>query len=429
MKISKLVLTIILLGGGLKILAQDTSVVFQKGDKAPGSFFTGNAWVNVLAPADTIFNTQVGSVTFEAGARTFWHFHEGGQILLVTDGKGYYQEKGKAKQTIRKGDVIKCLPGVEHWHGASNESSMTHLAINTNTQKPVVRWLNAVTDHEYLYGKKYQARAPETQPFGVEEFGKSKETVIRWTGNAGFLINSHGTTLMIDPLLKDFDMPVMINYPIAPENVPRLDAVLITHSDNDHFSIPTNKDLAANTRAFHSTFYVDSLMKNLGWKSFGHAIGETFKLGNVKVKLSPADHQWQNAYKGAANRFFKKEDCTGFLIETPEGTIWAQGDSKLMPEHLKMTPPDAILFDFSDSEWHFTLAGAVEIANAYPDTPLLLSHWGTVDAPDFAPFNGDPEKLKKLINNPERMVILAPGQPYKLRPLKKQNKIQQNEKK
>lgn len=60
--------------------------------------------------------------------------------------------------------------------------------------------------------------------------------------------------------------------------------------------------------------YVDSLMKNLGWNSFGHGISETFTVGSMKIKLSPADHQWQNAYKGAANRFFKKGDCTGFLL-------------------------------------------------------------------------------------------------------------------
>ena len=270
--------------------------------------------------------------------------------------------------------------------------------------------------------KKYQAKAPKTQPFGHEAFTKSNKTIIRWTGNAGFLINSRGTTIMVDPLLKDFDMPVMIDYPIAPKDITHLDAILITHSDNDHFSIPTNKDLASNTKEFHSTIYVDSLIKNLGWNSFGHRIGDTFRVKNIKIKLSPADHQWQNAYKGAANRFFKKEDCTGFLISTKDGTIWVQGDSKLMPEHLIMTPPDAILFDFSDSEWHFTLAGAIEIANAYPNTPLLLSHWGTVDAPDFAPFNGDPDKLKKLINNPSRIVVLAPGQPYILEKLKKKNK-------
>ena len=65
-----------------------------------------------------------------------------------------------------------------------------------------------------------------------------------------------------------------------------------------------------------------------------------------------------------------------------------------MKEHLQFPTPDAILFDFSDSEWHFTLAGAVKIANAYPNTPLLLNHWGSVDAPDFTPFNADPKHWK-----------------------------------
>lgn len=84
-----------------------------------------------------------------------------------------------------------------------------------------------------------------------------------------------------------------------------------------------------------------------------------------------------------------------------------------------MPVPDAILFDFSDSEWHFTFEGTIRLANAYPDTPLLLHHWGSVDAPDFTPFNGDPEKLKARVKNPERVVVLAPGEPYRLRRLDK----------
>ena len=120
-----------------------------------------------------------------------------------------------------------------------------------------------------------------------------------------------------------------------------------------------------------------------------------------------------------SKRWFKNEDACGFWITTPDGSIWAPGDSRLMPAHLQFPTPDAILFDFSDSEWHFTLAGAVKIANAYPNTPLLLNHWGSVDAPDFAPFNADPEKLKQLVVNPERIQVLAPGQPYILNRLKK----------
>jgi L-ascorbate metabolism protein UlaG (beta-lactamase superfamily) len=268
--------------------------------------------------------------------------------------------------------------------------------------------------------KKYQAKAPPTQFFGKEAFGPSKETTIRWLGMAGFFINSRGTTIMVDPLLKGFDMPVMIDFPIKTEDVPALDAILITHSDNDHYSIPTLRDLRAVTKSFHSTKYVDSLMKAEGFPSFGYQPGQVFKVGKVKVKMVPVDHAWQNAYPGVASRTFKNEDCTGFLIHTPDGTIWAQGDSRLMPEHLTISPaPDAIFFDFSDSEWHFTFEGAVKIANAYPHTPLLLCHWGSVDAPDFAPFNGDPERLKKAVVNPERIYVLAPGEPFRLSKLKK----------
>jgi L-ascorbate metabolism protein UlaG (beta-lactamase superfamily) len=267
--------------------------------------------------------------------------------------------------------------------------------------------------------KKYQAKAPKTQSFGAEAFKRSGKTTLRWLGMAGYFINSRGTTIMVDPLLGGFDMPIMIDFPIAAKDVRQLDAVLVTHADNDHYSVPTNRDLKPVTRAFHSTLYVDSLMKNEGFPSFGHNIDEGFQVGDVKVKLTPADHAYQNHYPGMSKRWFKNEDACGFWIETPDGTIWAQGDSRLMPEHLTFPTPDAILFDFSDSEWHFTFEGAVKIANAYPNTPLLLNHWGSVNSPDFPPFNADPERLKKSIINPERIHVLAPGEPYVLKRLKK----------
>lgn len=230
---------------------------------------------------------------------------------------------------------------------------------------------------EIISEKKYQAKASPTQPFGKEAFEPSDKTTLRWLGMAGFFINSHGTTLMVDPLLGGFDMPVMIDFPIKADDVPNLDAVLVTHSDNDHYSIPTCRALASLTSTYHSTIYVDSLMKNEGLPSYGHAIGDVFNVGSVRVKVTAADHAWQNAYPGASKRHFKLEDSAGFWIETPDGTIWAPGDSRLMPEHLQMPTPDALFYDFSDSEWHFTLEGAVKMANTYPNTPLLLYHWGS----------------------------------------------------
>jgi L-ascorbate metabolism protein UlaG (beta-lactamase superfamily) len=233
---------------------------------------------------------------------------------------------------------------------------------------------------------------------------------------AGFLINSRGTSIAIDPLLGGFDMPIMIEMPVAAADVPHLDAVLVTHSDNDHYSVPTCRDLAAVTAAYHSTGYVGSLMEQEGLPVHAHRIGDVFDVGPVRVTVTPADHAWQNATPGASDRVFRDEDACGFWIETPDGTIWAPGDSRLIREHhLTMPAPGAMLFDFSDSEWHFGLAGAVEMANAYPRTPLLLYHWGSVDAPDFPPFNGDPATLPPLVTNPERIRLLAPGEPYVLR--------------
>ena len=131
-----------------------------------------------------------------------------------------------------------------------------------------------------------QARAPETQPFGVEAFEASDGTVLRWLSMAGFLTNSGGITVMIDPLLGGFDMPVMIEFPIVADDVPKLDAVLGTHSDNDHYSVPTCGDLARVTGEYHSTQYVASLMKEQGLPAYGHDIGEQFAIGPVRRRSS-----------------------------------------------------------------------------------------------------------------------------------------------
>ena len=170
----------------------------------------------------------------------------------------------------------------------------------------------AQSSAESTQKKLYQAKAPLTYPFGAEAFKSSKGTTIRWLGMAGFLVNSRGTIFMIDPLLEGYDMPLLMKFPIIPKEVPHLDAIFATHSDNDHYSVETFKDLSLVTKEYHSTVYVDSLMKNEGLHSFGHGIGDSFHFANVQVKLTPASHAWQNAYPGASKRFFKPEDACGF---------------------------------------------------------------------------------------------------------------------
>jgi quercetin dioxygenase-like cupin family protein len=121
----------------------------QAATKGPADTFTGTVWVTSLVPNDSIFTTISGSVAFEKRARSHWHSHPAGQILIVTEGIGYHQIKGEPRQVIRKGDVVKCPPNVVHWHGASLDSKMTHLYIIPNTEKGIVTWLQPVSDAEY----------------------------------------------------------------------------------------------------------------------------------------------------------------------------------------------------------------------------------------------------------------------------------------
>jgi 4-carboxymuconolactone decarboxylase len=123
--------------------------IFPKGEKAPADNFTGTVYVQMLAPRTANNNFSIGSVTFEPNARSNWHTHPAGQTLLVTEGKGLYQEKGKPIKTINKGDVVLCDPDIEHWHGASPESQMTHVAITNYKGDTNVAWLKPVTDEEY----------------------------------------------------------------------------------------------------------------------------------------------------------------------------------------------------------------------------------------------------------------------------------------
>ena len=108
----------------------DANNIFPKGNKINSANFKGIAYLQSLIEADSINPTSVGNVTFEAGAHTRWHKHPGGQILLVTDGVGYYQEQGQAKKILRKGDVIKCPPNIPHWHGASVDTAFVQVAVS-----------------------------------------------------------------------------------------------------------------------------------------------------------------------------------------------------------------------------------------------------------------------------------------------------------
>lgn len=128
---------------------QEANLIFPKGEKIENNNFIGNAWVTMLIGADSLNQNSVGNVTFEPGARSNWHIHPSGQILIATGGEGYYQEKGSPKKILHKGDVVKCPPNVPHWHGASPDEEFIQIAI-TGRQNGPTEWLEPVTNEEYL---------------------------------------------------------------------------------------------------------------------------------------------------------------------------------------------------------------------------------------------------------------------------------------
>jgi len=123
--------------------------IFPKGAPASANF-SGQAFVNLLVPdTEGLYDCQVYDVVFAAACRNSWHTHPGGQLLLCTDGEGYYQEKGQAARRLKKGDVVQIPPHVVHWHGAAPDRDFTHIGISPNTDKGAVAWLEPVSDEEY----------------------------------------------------------------------------------------------------------------------------------------------------------------------------------------------------------------------------------------------------------------------------------------
>ena len=122
-------------------------LIFPKGEKITNNNFIGDVWLQMQVAADSINQNSVGTVTFDPGARSNWHIHPNGQILLVLDGEGYYQEKGTKKRVLDKGDVVKCPAKIPHWHGKP-EKPFIQVAI-TSKIADLPEWLEAVTDEEY----------------------------------------------------------------------------------------------------------------------------------------------------------------------------------------------------------------------------------------------------------------------------------------
>ncbi|MCS7314595.1 MAG: cupin domain-containing protein [Bryobacterales bacterium] len=116
---------------------------------APADYFTGAATIEMLSEARAPGRTSVARVTFQPGARTAWHRHPLGQVLIVTEGAGWVQEWGGPIVEIRPGDVVRIGPGVKHWHGATPTTPLTHIAIQEQLEGRAAEWMEPVSEDEY----------------------------------------------------------------------------------------------------------------------------------------------------------------------------------------------------------------------------------------------------------------------------------------
>jgi quercetin dioxygenase-like cupin family protein len=121
----------------------------QPSQPGPAEWFTGRVRIDPVFAAPAPARAAGATVTFEPGARTAWHTHPLGQTLIVLSGLGRVQREGGPVEEIRPGDVVSIPAGARHWHGASPETAMTHIAIQESLDGTVVEWLEHVSDDQY----------------------------------------------------------------------------------------------------------------------------------------------------------------------------------------------------------------------------------------------------------------------------------------
>ncbi|MEZ2413932.1 cupin domain-containing protein [Muriicola sp. E247] len=119
----------------------------EAGNKAPNTHYIGEAWLNSLLRADETFNYNITKAMFKANSTLDWHKHSSPQVLIIVEGEGYYQERGKDPIRMKEGDVIRCEKETEHWHSSSKEKDVTYLAIYGGTEPTT--WTEVLSQEYY----------------------------------------------------------------------------------------------------------------------------------------------------------------------------------------------------------------------------------------------------------------------------------------
>jgi len=229
------------------------------------------------------------------------------------------------------------------------------------------------------------------KPIDASFFDARDDTVLAWTGMAGLLVNTRGTILFVDPLIvaserddeqySETGLRLLAPLPIEAKDVPRADVVMYTHAEDDHCGKATARVFEENLQpTFFGPPPVFERLAEVGIDTSRRRIArdfETQRFGDVAVTVTPALHDHD------ATNPWKRGDCVGYLIRTPDGSVWHPGDSRLIDELLAFRDVDVLLWDVTlDCPAHLCPPGSAALAKSAGAKTLLAYHYGTMEAPE-----------------------------------------------
>lgn len=274
------------------------------------------------------------------------------------------------------------------------------------------------TEQEVLVATRLVTRVMQESDFGAQG-----HTSLAWLGMAGVMINARGTVVLIDPLLvavRGVDGEVVsetghrfrVPLPIEAERVPRVDAVLYTHEDGDHFARPTVETLERRCRPrFVAPRPVAAMLREygVGAERIAQVIDDdVVKIGAAEVRVTPALHDWARPIGP-----IQRGDAVGYLVRTADGTIWHPGDTRLIPELERVRDVDVMMFDVAEVDAHLGPAGSARLAQTCGAKVLVAYHYGTYEMPAGSWGGCDPEDAREAVERAgvrERLRVVGPGE-------------------
>ena len=252
-------------------------------------------------------------------------------------------------------------------------------------------------------------------------FDKREDTIFTWLGMAGALINCRGTIIFIDPLISygadnetcETGNRLLVPLPVTADKVPKADVICYTHADSDHYAEKTAKILNSKLAPkFIAPGPVSEKLDKIGIEKNrlirikDYAI---YTIGNVEIMITPALHDWQKVDP------WKREDCCGYLIITPDGTIWHPGDTRLIPELEEIKDVDILFFDVAAVDSHLGPEGSARLAKTSGAKAMIAYHYGTFDLPPGSYGGCDPDDSLPYVKDLKAVFLKPdPGEILKL---------------